>query len=137
MEIPKILLVDDDVDDRNIIRDALEALDPGNVLGCAENGESALNLLVEYAATDTVPCLIVLDLNMPKMNGTDTLRNLKSDPRFKEIPVVVYSTSINPIEKEACMQLGAQSYITKPLSYQDSLEIAQFFLNLCVRRSFA
>lgn len=137
MKVPKILLVDDDIDDRAIMLDALEQLNQGNEVNCADNGESALSLLNEYAASGDFPCLIVLDLNMPKMNGTDTLRNLKKDIRFKDIAVVIYSTSVNPIEKEACMQLGAQSYVTKPLSYKESLEIATFFLSLCKSRSFA
>ena len=131
MEVPHILLVDDDADDRTIILDALEQLDSGTVVRSADNGEMALHLLDEYAASGMFPSLIVLDLNMPKMNGTDTLRNLKSDVRFKDIDVVIYSTSINPIEKEACMQLGAHSYLTKPLSYKESLDIAKWFLGLC------
>ena len=79
----------------------------------------------------------VLDLNMPKMNGTDTLKNIKSDPRFSNIPVIIYSTSINPLEKEACMLLGAHSYITKPLSFTESLDTAKLFLKLCGVQSFA
>ena len=106
--MPKILLVDDDAEDRAIIIDALDDLDASGSICCAENGEAALELLSEYAEMNAFPRLIILDLNMPKMNGTQTLQHLKSDQRFRDIPVVIYSTSINPLEKEACMALGAQ-----------------------------
>ena len=102
-----------------------------NTIYFAENGEQALELLDKNYNVAEVPCLIVLDLNMPKMNGTQTLGNLKSDERFKHIPVIIYSTSINPLEKEKCMQLGAHSYITKPISFKESTETAKVFLQFC------
>ena len=131
MDIPKILLVDDDPEDRSIIIDALIDLDASDSISCAENGEAALIRLNEYAELNSFPCLIILDLNMPKLNGIQTLQRLKADPRYNEIPVVIYSTSINPMEKEACMNLGAQLYVTKPTSYRESLDIARMFLGLC------
>ena len=133
--MPKILLVDDDPEDRNIIIDALEQLNTGESINCAENGKAALQLLFEYAELNAFPCLIVLDLNMPKMNGRQTLEVLKSDSRFRDIPVVIYSTSLNSLEKDACMALGAQFYITKPTTYNESIETAKFFLQLCQTKS--
>ena len=131
MDIPKILLVDDDPEDRSIIIDALIDLDASDSISCAENGEAAMIRLNEYAELNSFPCLIILDLNMPKLNGIQTLQRLKADPRYNEIPVVIYSTSINPMEKEACMNLGAQLYVTKPTSYRESLDIARIFLGMC------
>jgi CheY-like chemotaxis protein len=136
VEICKILLVDDDPDDRAIVKDALAKLNAANTICCAENGEVALGLLNDNANAIHSLCLIVLDLNMPKMNGTQTLKNLKSDKRFQHIPVIIYSTSINPLEKEKCMMLGAHSYITKPISYRESMDTAQLFLDLCNSKSF-
>lgn len=127
----KILLVDDDPEDRSIIIDALAHLNAENSISCADNGEGALKLLLEYAELDIYPCLIVLDLNMPRMNGTETLKEVKKDARFKNIAVVIYSTSINPLEKEACMSLGARLYVTKPVSYKESIDTARLFLDLC------
>ena len=127
----KILLVDDDPEDRSIIIDALAHLNAENSMSCADNGEGALKLLLEYAALDIYPCLIVLDLNMPRMNGTETLKEVKKDARFRNIAVVIYSTSINPLEKEACMSLGARLYVTKPVSYKESIDTARLFLDLC------
>ena len=111
--------------------EALKQLQAGNEIMCAENGEAALAILGKTAAANKTPCLIVLDLNMPRMNGTETLKTLKADSRFQEIAVVIYSTSINPIEKELCKNLGAHSYITKPTTYKESLVTARLFLDLC------
>ena len=129
----KIILADDDPDDQAIIQDAMELLDTGDVMMFAENGEKLLDLLQRSFTSLSSPCLIVLDLNMPKMNGTQTLKRLKSDKNFKHIPVIIYSTSINPLEKEKCLLLGAHSFITKPLSYSESKVIAQTFLQFCTK----
>ena len=133
MKRGKILVVDDDNEDMVIIREAMEMIHADdNLMLFAENGEKALQLLdVNFISGIAVPCLIVLDLNMPKMNGTQTLENLKADQRFRDIPVIIYSTSINPFEQAKCVSLGAHSYITKPLSVKESLETAQVFLDFC------
>ena len=128
----KVLLVDDDDEDKFIIKDAMDSLDAGDNMWYANNGEHALEILFSNFSNAVMPCLIVLDLNMPKMNGTQTLIRLKEDKRFMHIPVIIYSTSINRLEKEKCMNLGAHSYITKPISFNESLETAQLFLNFCM-----
>lgn len=131
MQLRKILLADDDVEDKSIIQDAMELLNAGDVMCFADNGEQALEFLDEKFNESVSLCLIVLDLNMPKLNGTQTLGRLKNDGRFKNIPVIIYSTSINPLEREKCLSLGAHSYITKPTSFKASMETAQIFLQFC------
>jgi CheY-like chemotaxis protein len=131
MAAPRILLVDDDPEDRDVMRDALEQLDARNEIICAENGEAALKLLTDHEAPANYPCLIVLDLNMPKMNGTQTLQQLKADERFRHIAVVIYSTSVNLFEKDICMKSGAHAFITKPITYKESINTARLFLDLC------
>ena len=132
MQVRKIILADDDADDRTVVQDAMELLDAADVMVFAENGEKLLDLLLQKNFTGlSSPCLIVLDLNMPRMNGTQTLSRLKTNEQFKHIPVIIYSTSINPVEKEKCLLLGAHSFITKPLSYKESIETAQTFLQFC------
>ncbi len=128
MQAQKILLADDDVEDRSMILDAMMLLQAEDVLWPAENGAHAWYILETNFEVSLTPCLIVLDLNMPKMNGTQTLKKLKADERFKDIPVIIYSTSINPLEKEKCLQIGAHSYITKPVSFTESIETAKIFL---------
>ena len=84
MRFRKIFLVDDDPDDRGILIDALQQLDARQDITYAENGVKALDMLGRHAATNNLPCLIVLDLNMPKLTGTQILERLKADERFKD-----------------------------------------------------
>lgn len=137
MQTKKILIADDDIEDILIIKDAMELFKAGDIVWSAQNGEHVLEVLEKNYAHSSIPCLIVLDLNMPKMNGIQTLRNLKTDERFKDIPVIIYSTSVNPLEKETCMKLGAHSYIAKPVSFKESMETAKIFLQFCESRSLA
>src|SRR5215218_1422845 len=99
----KVLLVDDDDEDKFIIQDAMASLDAGDSMLYANHSEHAMEILQSHYSNAFIPCLIVLDLNMPKMNGTETLISQKGEHRFKDIPVVIYSTSINRLEKEKCM----------------------------------
>ena len=131
MEKFKILIVDDDAEDRGIIKDSMELIHAGDIIHFAENGEKALEILEAQAQENHFPCLVVLDLNMPRLNGTETLRRIKANPDLQKIPIVIYSTSINPLEKEKCMLLGASDYITKPLSFRDSQLTAQKLLGFC------
>ena len=128
---PWILLADDDPEDRFIIKEAMDQVHARQPLTFVENGEQVLTNLSTVRDENNYPCLIVLDLNMPKMNGKQTLRHLKSDNRYKTIPVIIYSTSINPFEMEICMQLGAHSYDTKPISIKESIDTAKIFFRFC------
>jgi CheY-like chemotaxis protein len=127
----KILVADDDADDRAILQDAMRELNVTEVLCFAQNGEEALRLLGNDFNAEYKPALIILDLNMPKLNGTETLRRIKNDDRFNTIPVIIYSTSLNPLEKDKCMLLGAHSYITKPVTFKESMDTAKAFLAFC------
>ena len=124
-------MVDDDPEDRAIIQEAMDIIEAGDIIHFAENGEQALEILEVGVLTDRLPCIVVLDLNMPRLNGTETLRLIRSNDQLKNISVVIYSTSINPLEKEKCMRLGANDYITKPLSYKESTFTARKLLDLC------
>lgn len=85
---------------------------PANIVSVG-NGEEAINYL---QATDaqSLPSLIVLDLNMPRLNGKQTLSYLKANPEFAAIPVIMLSTSDNMLDKTQCQQIGAASYLIKP-----------------------
>ena len=126
-----IMLVDDDPEDREVFSDVYLAQFPGEKLYFAENGEKALKLLENISDDSEELCLIVLDLNMPILNGTQTLRKLKTDDRFKDIPVVIYSTSVNDTEREECYRLGALDYLVKPSTFSDSVEIAKKLKRIC------
>lgn len=122
-----ILYIDDDSDDCSFLKSSIE--DAGNKadLICAQDGEAAVNYL-NSITTDSLPSLIVLDLNMPRWDGRKTLGYLKSQPRLASIPVVIFSTSENNKEQEACVQMGAVSYIRKPNHYEGYKNIVSNFL---------
>ncbi|MDH7463061.1 response regulator [Chitinophagaceae bacterium 26-R-25] len=126
----KILLVDDDMEDRFLIEDSFKEIGVSDLLHFEENGENALNYLEQSFYKDALPCLIILDLNMPKMNGTQILRFLKDNDKFINLPVIIFSTSLNAIEKEECLRLGAYSYVIKPVFYKDSIDTARMFYDL-------
>lgn len=126
-----ILFVDDDLEDQAIMADAMQTVNNSMPLYFVSSGVDAMEKMENMHQQGYLPCLVVADLNMPKMSGGEMLALLKQDERLRHIPVVIYSTSVNKAEKEACLRLGAQSYLTKPLSYQESLEVANYFLALC------
>jgi CheY-like chemotaxis protein len=123
--ITKILYADDDSDDRFFLSESFDATDIGADLVYASNGDEAINYL--ESANDLLPALIVLDLNMPKRDGKQTLSYLKSHPRFASIPVVILSTSESKADKESCANLGAISYFKKPIHYNGYVEIVKSF----------
>jgi CheY-like chemotaxis protein len=127
--IIKILLADDDVEDQVIIEDGFQEIGCGDRTHYANNGEEALAYLETCYVESILPSLIILDLNMPRLNGTQTLRAIKKDPRFSHIPVYIYSTSLNPIEKDECLLMGAQGYVIKPVTYTECLKTAQYFMD--------
>ena len=121
-----ILYIDDDSDDCLILRSSLE--DTGNKakLVYASSGEDAVRYL-DSLAPSAFPNLIVLDINMPRWNGFQTLSYLKTDPRLAGIPVVVLSTSESKEDREACLRLGAAFYFKKPYRYDDYINIVNNF----------
>ncbi|RYD58180.1 MAG: response regulator [Sphingobacteriales bacterium] len=123
----RILVADDDAEDRLILIDSFTEVGFTGVLDCVENGIEAISYLRDAAAANALPSIIVLDLNMPRLNGTETLRQIKSHSDFNVIPVVIFSTSVNEIEKEECLRLGATSYMTKPSTQDESLDTARYF----------
>lgn len=123
----KILYADDDIDDCELVVEALEKIDPGIECTMVNDGQQALSLLSEGA---TLPDYIFLDVNMPIMDGKHCLIELKKDVRLKEIPVVIYSTSQNESEIEELYAMGAQEYLRKPNSFKDLC----FSLKMVIRR---
>ena len=123
----KILLADDDPEDRMIMADTFKEMKLSNVIHFVESGENIITYLDSIYTEYPLPSLIVLDLNMPRMNGTQTLKYLKNNPRYKDIPVIIFSTSVNVIEKEECLKTGAVCYIVKPVTYVECMETAKYF----------
>lgn len=133
MSVVKILFVDDDTEDQFIMSSAFNQLGFAEAIHFENNGENALEYLNNRYQANSLPRLIILDLNMPRLNGTQTLAKLKNDHRLRHIPVIIYSTSLNNIEKEQCLQLGARDYVIKPLTYKDCLQRAIEFRAISVK----
>ena len=112
-----LLLVDDDDDDSFLFREVLNEVDSSVKLLNAQNGKEALELL--WQQHSVMPDLILLDLNMPKMDGKECLAELKKDDFLSQIPVFIYTTSSSSTDIEYTLQLGAQCFITKPASFRD------------------
>jgi CheY-like chemotaxis protein len=125
-----VLLVEDDAADALLIEEALTDRGIARAIGRADDGVEALEYLRD--ASNPRPDLIVLDLNMPRMNGRELLGVLKQDAELRSIPVVVLTTSSTPDDVSAAYQRHANAYVTKPVNLDDFLEsvrsIDQFFL---------
>jgi len=117
-----VLIADDDPDDRLLIRDAFGEIPFSVNLHFVENGQELLDYLHHlngYADSNETPNpdLILLDLNMPGKDGRQALREIKSNPDVRNIPVVIFTTSKEQEEIEECYKLGANSFVTKPLTF--------------------
>ena len=120
-----ILIAEDDADDRFLLKNVFEENKFLDTLHFVENGVELLNYLTQIKNENSnkkVPRFILLDLNMPKKDGREVLGAMQQDTFMKNIPVVVFSTTGNETEKAKCFELGAHSYITKPVSYEGLLK---------------
>ena len=125
-----LLLAEDDPDDCLLARQALEKSRLDNDLRCVEDGEELLDYLRrrgKYAdpKQSPRPGLILLDLNMPRKDGREALREIKSDPRLRAIPIVALTTSKSEEDVVRTYNLGVNSYITKPVRFSALVEVMQ------------
>lgn len=123
-----ILMADDDADDRMLTRDALEESRVLNELRFVEDGEELMDYLTRKgkyanAADSPRPGLILLDLNMPKKDGREALKEIKSDPNLRRIPVVIMTTSKAEEDVFRSYDFGASSFITKPVTFDRLVEL--------------
>ena len=118
-----ILLVEDDELDIISVQRTLQKLDTEYELYTAYNGKEALAMLTE-PGTAILPDVILLDLNMPKMNGIEFLRAVRSNPGLKHIKVFIMTTSAESVDRTTTEQIGISGYIIKPLNYQDNTKRA-------------
>jgi CheY-like chemotaxis protein len=125
-----ILCVDDDSDDLQLLNESLkDTLQNFDVVE-AHNGQQALDLLQELKNTGNHPCLIILDINMPVLNGKETLSIIKKDETFKSIPVVVFTTSGSESDKRFCNFHGVEM-VTKPPNFHSFKSVVQKLLRFC------
>ena len=116
-----ILLVEDDRVDVMAVKRAVRELKITTPLVTAANGEEALAYLND--ASNTLPAIILLDINMPRMNGIEFLRIAKKDPRLRRVPVVVLTTSKEDQDRFDTFDLGAAGYMLKPVDYVQFVDV--------------
>jgi len=118
-----VLLVEDDKIDAMTVKRAFKELRVNNRLEHVNNGEEAIAYLQDKQKER--PCIILLDLNMPKMNGLEFLRYSKNDSKIKMIPVVVMTTSEDEEDKLESFNLGVAGYMLKPIEYAKFVEVVR------------
>jgi CheY-like chemotaxis protein len=137
LESITILMADDDADDRMLTRDALVESRLGNDLRFVEDGQELMDYLKHqgrYAKEEAPrPGLILLDLNMPRKDGRQALQEIKADPDLRSIPVVVLTTSKAEEDVLRTYDLGANSFITKPVTFEGLVEIIRALGNYWFR----
>lgn len=124
-----ILCVDDDTDDLFLLQKAIHTVNPGYTIVEAYNGVEALQTLQEMKKEGKLPALIVLDVNMPKMDGRETFLLIKNDDDLIDIPVVILSTSSSILDRIFFHKKNVE-YITKPIHFDTLLAIANKLLSL-------
>ena len=125
-----ILVGEDDIDDQEFLKEIFSALDNSFELFFVNNGTQVLSEL-ENLEDKHLPCLIVLDYNMPGLNGAEILKELKRNSRYNRIPKIIWSTSRSNTYKDICLSLGATDYVVKPSNVNGLTQAAQYMLSFC------
>ena len=110
-----VLYADDDIDDKMWISEACKTVNESLELHFVENGRQVL----QYLHSNELPSLIVLDLNMPDLDGRQTLKAIKNHVEYQHLPVAVVTTSSSRLDREVCIRLGAAIFLTKPDTYSE------------------
>ena len=125
---PVVLYVDDDEEDRLLLADALSIVAPGHVIETLPDGVAGLEYL--QGRRNNLPCLVVVDLNMPGMNGKEMIKQLRADPALQHLAIVAFTTSSNPADRLECAQYGVDM-ITKPITFNELKETVKLLLTYC------
>lgn len=125
-----ILIGEDDIDDEELLKELFSSVDSTFSLHFVENGRK----VIEHLSTlpdNHLPCLIILDYNMPELNGANILKELKDQQRYKQIPKIIWSTSQTESYKRKCLELGADDYIIKPARVNELLDTIRYMISFC------
>ena len=120
-----ILLVEDNPMDVDLTLRAFKRRRVTNTIHVARDGEEALAWLPRWEAGEPWPAVILLDLKLPRVDGLEVLRQLKSHPTLRAIPVVVLTTSAEHADVQTAYQLGANSYIVKPVEFEKFMDVSE------------
>ena len=125
-----VLYADDDTDDLMLVQEAFANYANNVEVVTASDGTEALSYLESLSPLDPAPCLIILDVNMPRMNGKEALKEIRRRERFDEIPVALFTTSSLPLDKAFAERYKAR-FITKPIDVSQMAIIADQFVSHC------
>lgn len=121
-----ILLAEDDDGHASLIRRNLKRLAIPNEVARVRDGQEALDYVCRRGAFEArmtgMPLVLLLDINMPRMDGLETLRQMKTDATTAKIPVIMLTTTDDPVEVDRCYRLGCSAYVTKPVPYEEFVE---------------
>ena len=131
-DIRTVLCVDDDPDDREIVCTAISEIDSSYHIVEAENGLEAHSYLKTAKSTGHFPCLIILDINMPIMDGKETLVEIKKDEALSKIPVAMFSTSSSALDKNFFAEYGVE-LVTKPSDLTSIVSEVEKLLSHCAK----
>lgn len=124
-----ILIAEDDADDRFLLQTVFEERGFTDRIEFVENGVELIDFLDDIQAKkapgNAYPAFILLDLNMPKKDGREALREIKLHPVFKKIPVIVFTTTKSETEIRRCYELGANTYVVKPVSFDALIKVVE------------
>ncbi|CAN5371955.1 hypothetical protein BH09BAC3_BH09BAC3_12780 [soil metagenome] len=126
-----ILYAEDDREDVDFFSEILRIADPESTCLYCEDGIEALDMLSNLV---TIPDYIFLDINMPSMDGRTCLREIRRDGRFKNVPIIIYTTGTDPKEKALCLELGATAYLSKPITTEEGVASLS---NLFAKKAFS
>lgn len=124
-----IIFGEDDIDDIDLLKETFSAVDNSFSLLFIDKGRKLINTL-EALPDHELPCLLVLDYNMPELNGAEILTELSKHGRYEPIPKIIWSTSGSETYKKKCLELGAVDYVIKPLNVKDYVETVRYMLSL-------
>jgi CheY-like chemotaxis protein len=125
-----IIFADDDADDLELITGFFKQYNKDVHVLTFRDGKEVIKFLGDFALNNSSPKLIVLDINMPRLNGKDTLVEIRKKPGFRNIPVVMYTTSSSGVDEEFCRQMGA-SWVTKSSSIDGVRQTAKILADFC------
>lgn len=125
-----VFYADDDTDDLELVQDAFSRYTNNVEVVTAKDGLQAISYLHSLQEHKTIPCLIILDINMPVLNGRDALKKIKEMPHLTSVPVVLFSTSSSPLDKEFAKKYNA-GFVTKPLDVSQMEMITELFIDHC------